>query len=180
LLYTLIILKKYVMKQLLSFFSVIAICSVLLAACGDKPATGDNTKPAFDIAAAKKIIDSTNTVFMGLVAKSDSAGLAAMYTADGKMMGANMPSASGTSAIKSAFGGMFAAMGSIGLNLTAEEVNGNEEMVSEVGVYTMTQGGKEIDKGKYIVLWKMEDGKWKLHRDCFNSDWPCPPPPPTK
>ena len=32
------------------------------------------------------------------------------------------------------------------------------------------KSGKEIDKGKYIVLWKMEDGKWKLHRDIFNSD----------
>ena len=52
-------------------------------------------------------------------------------------------------------------------------------MVSEVGSYSMTdKSGKEIDKGKYIVLWKMEDGKWKLHRDIFNSDMP--PMAPTK
>ena len=50
---------------------------------------------------------------------------------------------------------------------------GTEELVTEVGSYTMTdKAGKEIDKGKYIDLWKMEDGKWKLHRDIFNSDMP--------
>jgi len=52
-------------------------------------------------------------------------------------------------------------------------------MVNEVGSYSMTdKKGKEIDKGKYIVLWKMEDGKWKIHRDVFNSDMP--PMAPTK
>jgi ketosteroid isomerase-like protein len=36
--------------------------------------------------------------------------------------------------------------------------------------------GKEnlirLCKGKYIVLWKKENGKWKLHRDISNSDLP--------
>jgi ketosteroid isomerase-like protein len=36
----------------------------------------------------------------------------------------------------------------------------------------MDKDGKQIDKGKYIVLWKKEDGKWKLFRDCYNSDLP--------
>jgi ketosteroid isomerase-like protein len=40
--------------------------------------------------------------------------------------------------------------------------------------------GKEIDRGKALELWKMEDGKWKLFRDIFNSDLPCMPPPPSK
>ncbi len=31
---------------------------------------------------------------------------------------------------------------------------------------------KELEKGKYIVLWKKEEGKWKLFRDCYNSDMP--------
>jgi ketosteroid isomerase-like protein len=96
-----------------------------------------------------------------------------MYTSDAKFMVEHMPTASGGSAIQSAFAGMFAAMGTPSLTLTANEVSGTEEMVSEVGTYSMTdKSGKEFDKGKYIVLWKMEDGKWKLHRDIFNSDRP--------
>jgi len=45
----------------------------------------------------------------------------------------------------------------------------------EEGEYTfMGEDGEQLDKGKYIVLWKMEDGKWKLFRDCYNSDLPIP------
>jgi ketosteroid isomerase-like protein len=44
---------------------------------------------------------------------------------------------------------------------------------TEEGVYEIkTKDGKQLDKGKYIVLWKKEDGKWKLHRDISNSDLP--------
>ena len=31
---------------------------------------------------------------------------------------------------------------------------------------------KIADKGKYIVIWKKEDGKWKIHRDLSNTDLP--------
>jgi ketosteroid isomerase-like protein len=86
---------------------------------------------------------------------------------------------SGKKEIESAFGQMLAA-GIGSASLTTVEVWGNEALVAEEGTYTlMDKAGKEIDKGKYIVLWKMEDGKWKLFRDCFNSDLP-PAPMPAK
>jgi uncharacterized protein (TIGR02246 family) len=169
------------MKQLLTTLAILAISSVVLISCsntanesGTNTATSNETKSNFDLAAARKAIDSTNAVFGGLVAKGDSVGLAALYTADAKMMGSNMPAASGRTAIQSTFGGLFAAMGLIDLKLTAVDVWGNNDMVIEEGTYTMSQKGKEIDRGKYIVLWKMEDGKWKLFRDIFNSDIPPP------
>jgi ketosteroid isomerase-like protein len=28
------------------------------------------------------------------------------------------------------------------------------------------------DRGKYVVVWKREEGRWKRHRDIFNSDAP--------
>jgi len=34
--------------------------------------------------------------------------------------------------------------------------------------------GYVLDKGKYIVIWKQEEGQWKLHRDIFNSSMPAP------
>ena len=70
-------------------------------------------------------------------------------------------------------------MGSPDFKLEATEVWGDENMVEEVGVYTFNDAnGTTLDKGKYICLWKMEDGKWKIYRDIFNSDMPAPPPPP--
>ena len=167
------------MKQLLTTLAFFSITSLAFVACSDKEDTDkkDDIKPTFDIAGAKKVIDSLNVEFGKLVSKTDTAGLAAMYTSDAKIMPPNMPSASGRSAIQSTFSGMFAATGPIELKLTAADVWGTEALLSEEGTFTMTKDGKEIDKGKYIVLWKMEDGKWKLHRDMFSSDLPPMAPP---
>ena len=30
-------------------------------------------------------------------------------------------------------------------------------------------GTKTVDKGNYIVVWKKDDGKWKIFRDIWNS-----------
>jgi len=165
------------MKQLLTTFVIFSI-SFLFVACNDKTATTTNeeTKSTFDLAAAKKTIDSLNVEFGTLVSKTDTVGLASMYTADAKMLPPNMPAASGKKDIQTTFSGLFAATGPIGLTLTSNDVWGTEALVSEEGSYTMTdKSGKQIDKGKYIVLWKMEDGKWKIFRDIFNSDNPPPP-----
>jgi len=174
------------MKQLLTVLVIFSITSVLFISCSDKTSeSGTNTatevKSTFDLAAVKKVIDSTNVVFGSFISKGDSVGLASLYTSDAKFMTPNMPTASGRSGVQSAFAGLFAAMGTPGLTLTANEIWGTEELVTEVGSYTMTdKTGKEIDKGKYIDLWKMEEGKWKIHRDIFNSDMPPMPMPHTK
>ena len=62
-------------------------------------------------------------------------------------------------------------IGSIELNTL--EVWGDENFITEEGLFTIkSKEGAQLDKGKYIVLWKKEDGKWKLHRDMSNSDLP--------
>jgi len=169
------------MKQLLTVFVIFSITSLFIACnsntageSGSNTATEKETKPSFDLIAAKKSIDEANAAFSDFVRKGDSTGLASLYTSDAKLMGSNMPAVSGRAAIQSAYSGML-GMGIAGATLTSSEVWGTEALVSEEGVYSLRdKGGKEIDKGKYIVLWKMEDGKWRLFRDCFNSDLPCP------
>jgi ketosteroid isomerase-like protein len=47
-------------------------------------------------------------------------------------------------------------------------------LVIEVGratVWLVGDGGETLaDNGKYLMVWKREDGRWKRHRDIFNSD----------
>jgi hypothetical protein len=44
---------------------------------------------------------------------------------------------------------------------------------NEVGKYRITgEGGKLLDTGKYVVVWKREQGQWKLHRDIWNTSMP--------
>ena len=50
------------------------------------------------------------------------------------------------------------------------------DLVIESGraLVTRLEAGREVgvNPGKYIVVWKREAGRWKRHRDIFNSDTP--------
>ena len=53
------------------------------------------------------------------------------------------------------------------------EAEGHGDTAIEVSKYTLQgEGGQVLDEGKYIIIWKQEDGQWKLHRDIFNSSLP--------
>lgn len=116
-----------------------------------------------------------NMTFGALAAKGDSTGIAALYTSDAKVMGPNGPAVQGVAGITAGFGAMLRS--GIGkAELKTVDLWGNEELLSEEGTYALSsKDGKEIDKGKYIVLWKKEGGNWKLFRDIFNSDMPPAP-----
>lgn len=133
-------------------------------------------KPAatFDMEAAKKVIEERNKLFMDLFGKSDSIGLANLYTKDAKFMMANAESLVGRKSIQSAFAGLINS-GIAKIELKTIGVWGDENMlVSEDNWKLFIKDGTEVDHGKAIVIWKKEDGKWKLFRDIFNSDLPVP------
>jgi len=134
----------------------------------------DKESNSFSIEAAKKEIDKANLEFINLFNNSDSVGLANMFTIDGKSMEPNEPAFTGRSQIQTHYSNVM-KMGANKLGLVTTGLWGDEDMLVEEGEYTfMNEKGKQLDKGKYIVLWKTEDGKWKLFRDCYNSDLPIP------
>jgi ketosteroid isomerase-like protein len=154
--------KTIKMKQVL--FSALIATSLL--ACQSAP------KPAFDVASAKKEIAEANLAFETAVSKSDSIGLASLYTIDTKWMNPNAPSVEGRAALISKMSQDLTA-GIGGAKLNTVEVWGDENYVTEEGNYKLfAKDGSEIDKGKYIVLWKRVDGKLMFHRDMYNSDLP--------
>ena len=149
------------MKKVL--FSVLIASS--LFACKSE------TKPAFDLANAKKEIEAADKEVINLILSGDSVGAANAYSKEGTLMADNMPALSGVEKI-SAFWGGFSKIAE-GLTLTTLEVWGDENFITEEGVFEVKgKDGNQLDKGKYLVLWKKEDGKWKLHRDLSNSDLP--------
>lgn len=146
----------------------LAYAGILLSCTSEK-------KPAFDLASAQKEINEANKAFEDYVSKGDSVGLATnSYTIDAKFMGPHSPSAEGRAAITSALSGIIKA-GITGIKLTSKEIWGDENAITEEGSFELTiKDGTVVDNGKYLVLWKKEDGKWKLHRDMFSSNVPLP------
>ena len=129
------------------------------------------TKPAFDLANAKKEIEAADKEVINFILSGDSVGAANAYSKEGTLMADNMPALLGVDKISAFWGGFSKIAG--GLTLTTLEVWGDENFITEEGVFEVKgKDGNQLDKGKYLVLWKKEDGKWKLHRDLSNSDLP--------
>lgn len=146
--------------------------ALVLTAC-EPPQTETVDQTAADPQAARQAIEEQNTRLERYFEEQQFDSLETLYTADGQLMAPNAPMASGQD-ISSAFEGM-AGMGVAAIDLQTTEVEAAEEFAYEVGTYSvLAEGDTEIDDGKYIVIWKMEDGEWKLHRDIFNSNRPAP------
>ena len=145
--------------------------SMIFTSCEKKA----ETKQAFDLESAKKEIAEANLAFETAVSKSDSIGLANLYTTDTKWMNPNAPAVEGRAALVSTISqSLKAGIGSA--KLTTAEVWGDENYVTEEGNYKLfAKDGTEIDKGKYLILWKRVDGKLMFHRDIYNSDLPAVP-----
>ena len=123
----------------------------------------------------KAAVDAANKKFGAAIAAGNAAGVAALYTEDAMALPPNSEAVRGRAAIEKAFQGMIAS-GVKEITLTAQEVEGHGDTATEVGAYSVKDGaGKELDRGKYVVVWKRVQGDWKLHRDIWNSNMPMPP-----
>ncbi|WP_341225734.1 nuclear transport factor 2 family protein [uncultured Arcticibacterium sp.] len=155
------------MKNTILGFTFI-IATALVISCTSKTEEPTTT---FDLVTAKAEIEEANENFMALVAAGDSVGLANAYTSDAKFMSAGAPSVVGRANIQSAMAGIVNS-GITKVDLRLENVYGTKDLIAEEGELSLFVGDKEVAIEKYLVLWKKEDGKWKLFRDIFNSNLP--------
>lgn len=124
-----------------------------------------------DLEAAKSEINKSNILFGQAFTKGDSMAVAGLYHSEAKIYPPNM----GLLSQRSEMGHLITAMpgmGVKGLTLTSTEVFGSGDLVVELGNYEMSDGTKTMDSGKYVVVWKKENGKYKMYRDIWNSNMP--------
>lgn len=156
-------------------FSKLAIllASAFIISCNNAENTGTNEtgKPAFDLASAKREIEAVNKDFMDLVAKGDTIGIANLYTTDAKVMFDGAPAALGKRSIQTVFSQILNS-GVTTVDLKTIDVFGTESLLAEEGAITVYVKDMVVAVEKSIVLWKKEDGKWKLFRDIANSNSP--------
>lgn len=154
----------------------IILAGFLTIGCNNKPAVNKNSDKEradfFDINAVKKIIQDKNDAFMKAHILRDTATLNNMYAKGAKVFAPNSEVVSDQATIK--------AMNLEWVNYDIKEarevstaVYGNEDYVIDEGTYYMSFGADSIvDKGKYMNVWKQEDGKWKMFRNMWNSSVP--------
>ena len=157
-----------------SLIVIITITSFVFNACKDQPETASEAKSVFDIDSARASISSSLKSFAEAVQRGDSTAIASFYTSDAQLLPPNSEPISGAPGIIS-FSGAFMKMGIKNAKFFTTELYGGEDGLTEVGNYEMYgDGGKIFDRGKYIALWKKENGVWKMYRDMFSSNMPLP------
>ncbi|GAA0877459.1 hypothetical protein GCM10009119_04270 [Algoriphagus jejuensis] len=144
-----------------------AISVVLFAgSCNTKPSTGESQAitPTFNLETAKAEIEDANRRFMTVLANGDSIGIANSYTSGAKVMFAGAPSHVGKAAIQTKFSQIINS-GVTKVELKTTEVFGSEALLAKGAEVTVYVSDIAVGEEKYIILWKEEDGKWKLFRD---------------
>lgn len=165
------------MKIKLSNLFVLALFVTILSACKSDAAKTEIA--AFNLDSAKAAIAASNQAFSESWGTGDSVKFVNCYATDGIMSPPNMPALSGTAAITAFFNEGY-KWGIRNVAVKTSDVFGNADCVVETGTYELfMENNVSGDKGKYIVMWKPENGTWKMFRDVWNSDLPCPPPPPS-
>jgi uncharacterized protein (TIGR02246 family) len=119
-------------------------------------------------------IEAANAKFSADFAKGDAAAVASHYSPTAWAFPPNGEITKGREAIAKLWKGAMDA-GVKEVKLTVLEVEGHGDTAHEVGTYVLSgEGGKTLDTGKYVVVWKRQGGQWKLHRDIWNTSMPAP------
>ena len=117
-------------------------------------------------------IHAANGRFIEAVRTANTAAIPALYTKDAKVLPPNGDAVSGEEAI-AAFWRSFFELGIRDARPVTLEVIPVGDLAIEVGTYSLhSQDGAQIDRGKIMVVWKQEEGRWKMHRDMWNSSLP--------
>ncbi|MDF0652476.1 MAG: DUF4440 domain-containing protein [Nitrospira sp. LK265] len=114
-------------------------------------------------------IESANAQFVSAFKRGDATAMANIYTAGAQLLPANSDFVRGTAAIRT-FWQSVIDRGLKGASVETVELEVHGETAIEVGRYRLLAAGDAVaDQGKYIVVWKHDNGKWKLHRDIWTT-----------
>jgi len=158
---------KEIIKKLLKL-SLLFFITVILISTGCQQQTAD-TKPVieeFDMQKAKSFIDSINTKFSEQIKNGDSLALASHYSSDAAILLPNTEPIRGEE-ILSAWGSMLRA-GSVDITFQTIDLTGSNDFLIETGYIITKVNEDNISKSKYLVIWKKQNGEWKLYRDMVN------------
>jgi len=119
-------------------------------------------------------ITKINQEFMEAFNRGDAHAVATKYTIQGKLYPPNSDLMTGTEAIEK-FWNSAMEMGIKRILLETVSAESYGQTAIEEGRYTLyTEEDQVADQGKYIVTWEKENGRWKLHRDIWNTSNPLP------
>jgi ketosteroid isomerase-like protein len=103
-----------------------------------------------------------------VVQPRNMAALDKVYTAEARILPPGAEMVRGREEIQAFWGQALAALDVQDVVLSSIEAGMAGDTVVEIGRAELTVAGGDIVLGKYVVVWKQEDGRWKWHIDIWN------------
>jgi uncharacterized protein (TIGR02246 family) len=122
---------------------------------------------------ARAEIEAADKQITQAVKAGDAVAMAALYSEDAMLLPPGEDFVRGIQKIQDYWHYAFEKGGVKQMDLAILEVYSYGNEVAELGTYVvMNSKGEKVDVGKYIVLWRKEQNRWKLHRDSWSSNAP--------
>lgn len=150
------------------------VATLFGAACAspERPSSQQGTAAPFDLVAMRKVIEAKNARFTRAHVDGDVATIDAMFTRGATSLPPGAEAVVGIAAIHALTMEYLTA----GVKEFREETTdfyGNADMLIDQGTYVMTYGPDDVvERGKYLNVWRQEDGDWKLHANIWNTSPP--------
>lgn len=145
------------------------VAAIIISSCNhlDHKVTAEKK---FDLSIVKNHINEMNKTYGDRFVQNDTAFYIEHYCKDASIMPEQMKSFEGRDAIRH-FNYNDGNNKEFKVDILANNIYGNEDLVVEEGTYSFPDGkGGSVDNGKFIAIWKQEDGKWKLFREIWNTN----------
>jgi uncharacterized protein (TIGR02246 family) len=123
----------------------------------------------------EKTIRDADALWSHAVETKDLEQALSFYADDASVLPFNAPIATGKEQIRKIWSRLMSTPGfSLHFAPSTVQVAHSGDLAYEVGTFELTmddaQGKPVMTPGKYVVVWKQTDGKWKAAADIFNTD----------
>ncbi len=141
----------------------ILIASIFITSCDQKVTEKYLETKQPDLSTLEKEIELQLREYESHLHNGDSIALVNMYMIDAEII----PSTVGRENIIKVFGSMI--RDSItGSSFKTTKLWGDDQLLVEDGTGTwFHENGKIVGRGRYLLIWKKDDGKWKILRDTW-------------
>lgn len=132
----------------------------------EQPSEIKKDSTGFELTKAKAFIAAMDSAFTAEIRNGDSIALASHYTSDAEMLLPGRLPIKGKDIL--ATWSRWIRTGSRDVTFVTTDVSGCDDLIVETGFVNTKEDDNTIEKQNYVVVYKKENGEWKLYRDIGN------------
>jgi uncharacterized protein (TIGR02246 family) len=145
--------------------------------CASSTSSSRDGQTGFNLSKMQKLIEASNARFTEAHVQGDHATIDNMFTKDAKCLPPGADPVIGRDAIAK-LTRQYLEGGVSEFREYTTDFYGNEELLIDQGTYVMVYGkDKTRETGKYLNVWKKEEGVWKIYCNIWNTNAPAAPAP---